>query len=333
MIRDDRGDKSKKTLEDLSATETLKFEVARGHGEWRFYAFGLHLGLANLLKNGLRLGMKKTIGKIAQPINSYTRFPEYFLMEKEICTRSNSLQKRRRLRILDIGSPKCFGLYLAYFLDLEVTMTDISHSNLDEYMVMWEAIQKQAKGRARFAIQDARALAYDDGEFDGVFSMSVLEHIEGHCGDSQGLQEMVRVLKPGGFISFSVPFGRTYAEQWRSGFVGAVRGVEQNKLYFFQRVYDQSALENRLLRCMQDIDLLSSYTVWRPSELPLRLYGRAGETLRGVLGVMNPCLSLWFNRSSEGILQNIPCEYGSVYSIADHYGDAILIGEKRSPEV
>lgn len=315
-----------------SADEIPTSKVARGHREWRFYSFGLYLGLANLLKNGFRLGMKKTIGKIAQPINSYTRFPEYFFMAQAICTRASASQKPRCLKILDIGSPKCFGLYLAYSLNVEITMTDISPSNLDEYMLMWESIRKQAKGSAQFALQDARALDYNDNQFDVVFSMSVLEHIEGPCGDSQGLREMVRVLRPGGLLSFSVPFGCTYVEQWRKGFVGAVLRTKQDDLYFFQRIYDRSTLEQRLLRSVQNVQLLSSHTVWRARTLPLRLYGKLGENLRALFGFMNPWLSLWLNRSAKGIVQDIPSAYGSGYSIADRYGDVVLVGEREYPE-
>src|SRR5690242_20298390 len=50
--------------------------------EPRYYFFGLKAGLRNLLQNGFALGAKRTLGKIAQPINWYTRFPEYYYFDR-----------------------------------------------------------------------------------------------------------------------------------------------------------------------------------------------------------------------------------------------------------
>jgi len=48
------------------------------HREARYYTFGLRAGVANFLSNRFLLGARKTIGKITQPINAYSRFPEYY---------------------------------------------------------------------------------------------------------------------------------------------------------------------------------------------------------------------------------------------------------------
>jgi len=77
-----------------------------------------------------------------------------------------------------------------------------------------------AKGELRFAAQDVRRLDYGDQEFDIVYSMSVIEHVEGQSGDSEAIREMVRVLRPGGLLLASVPFSSTYIEQHREGFAG-----------------------------------------------------------------------------------------------------------------
>ena len=49
----------------------------------------------------------------------------------------------------------------------------------------------------------ATALAFDDGSFDTVFSTQVLEHVDDH---QRAFAEINRVLKPGGYFIFSVPF-------------------------------------------------------------------------------------------------------------------------------
>src|ERR1051325_12248929 len=54
------------------------------HRELTYYFFGLRAGFANLFTNWFQLGFKKTAGKIMQPINSYTRFPEYYWFDAAI---------------------------------------------------------------------------------------------------------------------------------------------------------------------------------------------------------------------------------------------------------
>ena len=55
--------------------------------------------------------------------------------------------------------------------------------------------------RVEFRIVDARAMPFDDAQFDGVFSFGVLHHIPG--GWQQVIAETARVLKPGGWFVFT----------------------------------------------------------------------------------------------------------------------------------
>jgi SAM-dependent methyltransferase len=317
-------------LSPYAASTTVENHCARtSHfNEYEFYSFGLQIGLANLMRNGFRLGLKKTLGKIAQPINSYTRFPEYALMDEAI---RHFLQGRKGSEIpraLDVGSPKCFGLYLASKMYLEVELTDLSPLNVDEYKIIWEAIRKRAKGLCSFSIQDARALRYEANQFDAVYSMSVVEHIEGKAGDSEAINEMARVIKPGGLLLLSVPFGEKYVEQLRKGFVHAIEKTNDESLYFFQRIYDRSALEKRILSALTGLRARSAWTIWRKSNLPVRVFQRLGENLQGLFGFLNPWLSFWSNRCEAGIVQGSPGSYGQIHSSYDVCGDVVLIAEK-----
>ena len=296
--------------------------------EDKFYRFGLRLGVANFRKNRFSLGIRKTIGKLTQPINSYTRFPEYALMEESI--RSFCDASELPAEILDVGSPKCFGLFLASTQSCTVEMTDISPLNLDEYGTMWDSVRPQAKGHARFSLQDARGLTYKEDLFDIVYSMSVLEHVAGEVGDSAALSEMVRVLKPGGLLLFSVPFGSVYTEQWRNGFAGAVEERNDGTYHFFQRIYDSHSLKTRLLQTLRKVDICSTWTVWRRSNVLVRVLAHLGQNLRGALGILNPVLSSKLNYSAPGIMEEIPSHYSNVYSPRDLCGDVIIVGRKCS---
>jgi SAM-dependent methyltransferase len=297
--------------------------------ELRYYVFGLRAGVANLVANGWRLGLKKTVGKITQPINVPSRFPEYDRFASAIHDHLSRLSPERQVKILDVGSPKLLGLYLGHTTTADVTLTDISDLNVDEYRTMWRGLQPSARGRAGFSLQDARSLGLPAAEFDVVYSMSVVEHVEGEGGDSQAVSELIRVLKPSGLLVLSVPFGREYMEQQRIGFAGAARRTGDRHAYFFQRIYDPAAFRTRILAHANDLEQVTVTTVARRNGWLSRAFGSIGENLRGALGFMNPILSAALNTTRPGIDDGFEISYGPVHSARDVYGDLILVGRKR----
>jgi ubiquinone/menaquinone biosynthesis C-methylase UbiE len=298
------------------------------YDELKFYGFGVRAGLSNLVSNGLSLGGKKTIGKIAQPVNSYTRFPEYYYFEKAVRDYLSTLPLERKVRMLDVGSPKMLGLYLAFTTRCEVTLTDISELNVDEYRCMWRGLKPKAKGDADFLLQDARSLQFEDAEFDIVYSMSVIEHIEGDSGDSKTARELFRVLKPGGLLILSIPFGTKYIEQQRIGFSGAARRMANQQAYFFQRIYDLPVFESRILSQLRSLDQTSFVTIWRTHQWLTSSFGSLSENIRGLFGFCNPFLSALANRSEIGISNGFDVEYGVLHQAQDLYGDLIMTGRK-----
>jgi SAM-dependent methyltransferase len=306
------------------ASKTFRFDEAK------YYRFGLAMGIANVPRNGLRLGLKKTLGKVLQPINSYTRFPEYHFLE---CQMKRGLQDfpstDTPIRILDVGSPKCFGLYLAFYFNIEIHLTDIDAASVNEAEILWDAIKRRARGKALFSLQDARALKYSNQEFDIVYSMSVIEHVEGQAGDSKSMREMVRVLKPGGLLLVTVPVGQKYVEQERVGFQGAARTTGDRNRYFFQRIYTPLAAEERIIDAVPGTTLRNAVTVCRKRGIVSNLYRRLGTDVRGLLGCFNPILSAVLNDSRQGVCA-APGNYGSLHSGSDVYGDLMLAWEKKA---
>lgn len=302
------------------------------YDELRYYTFGLRAGTSNLFVNGFKLGLPKTIGKITQPINSYTRFPEYYFFDTAIRDYLRALPSDRPARILDVGSPKMLGLYLAFHSPVEVHLTDISELNVDEYRVIWRGLEPRAKGTSLFSIQDAQSLEYRESEFDIVYSMSVIEHIDGDSGDSQAIREFLRVLKPSGLLLLSVPFGNKYAQQQIRGVSGAVRKTNDSHTYFFQHIYDQAAFEERILKFAGDLANITLTAVWRRYRWVHRVLGSLGENVRGVLGFMNPLLSAAVNRSGAGMQDVFEVDYGTLHKARDLYGDLILTGRKKQSD-
>jgi SAM-dependent methyltransferase len=294
--------------------------------EGAYYRFGLLAGLSSFVRNGFAPGFRVAASAVLQPINSYTRFPEYYFMEREVAVLAESRSTDRPpLRVLDVGSPKLFGFILARRYGIDLTMTDINPSNLDPYIPMWNPLRRGALGRARFEIRDARRLSDPDGSFDFVYAMSVLEHVEGPQGDAAAVREMVRVLKPGGRLALSVPFGPVFQEQ-RTG---------RGELLFFQRVYDPYSIEKRLREPLRDlVDEESFRTIDRRPSFALRAYhglrGGLPESLMTALGFLNPLAGAAFNRDRRGMLEPRIVAYGRIHRFGDIYGDLIFTARKKT---
>jgi predicted SAM-dependent methyltransferase len=298
-----------------------------GYHEFKYYLFGLKVGVSNLLFNGFKIGIQKTIGKISHPINYYSRFPEYhyfnICIDKWIREHQN-----RTLKILDIGSPKLFGLYLAYTKPVTLILTDFHKRNIEEYIHLWNSIKRKAKGHIEFTTVDARSLCFNKESFDIVYAMSVIEHIEGKDGDSIALQELKRVLKRGGLLIVSIPFGDHYIEQKIETYSAYLTdGSDAGEDYsFFQRIYDMKSVGERILQSISahtELKLVS-----RRWHFILHLYMRAPSRLRAILGFLNPVMSKLFNVDNADFL-GPSSMYRLNHKVYDIYSDLILFYSKE----
>ena len=199
------------------------------------YLFGLGLGVRTL-PSDLMAGLKS----LALPVE-YVRCAEtrYILQHLDV---------QRGHRVLDIGSPKLLSLFLATRLQVEVHATDL----LDYFFATYARYSRVALGphqdRYHVASEDARNLRYPSAHFDRIFSVSAIEHIPDD-GDSRAMQEISRVLAPGGIACLTVPWRDTgYVEEFKHrGDPDAYWVDGAADRVFFQRAYDRDSLERRLV--------------------------------------------------------------------------------------
>lgn len=185
-----------------------------------------------------RVGLRRWAEMQLAPITSFTRLAEF-----EVAARC--LDLRPGLSLLDLASPKIFGLVLSHRFSLDAWLTDIWQDEVSAWRA-WAESAEWAGPKLRFEACDARRTGFPDKSFDRVVSLSVLEHIEGD-GDQKAMAEIARVLKPGGIAVVSVPFSRRFkTKMTRSRLYG--RRTPDKKERLFLRIYDQQTLEQRLLR-------------------------------------------------------------------------------------
>ncbi len=63
-----------------------------------------------------------------------------------------------------------------------------------------------SKDRLIFLKMDGRFLAFEDASFDVVYSLSSIEHFDGFRGARLAMDEMARVLKPGGMLALATEY-------------------------------------------------------------------------------------------------------------------------------
>jgi SAM-dependent methyltransferase len=205
------------------------------YSDWDVYRFGLRVGA-----RALRFAPRHAVKRLVLPVE-YIRCAEFrYVLEHLEVTAAH--------RVLDIGSPKLLGLFLAARVGAHVWATDL----VDDFFAPSAAYATSVLGRhhERYVIetQDAQALNYRDESFDRIFSVSVVEHIPGN-GDASAVREIARVLKPGGIVCLTVPWSdRGYVEELHapSPDVYWVKSQEPHKV-FYQRAYDHDSLHTRLL--------------------------------------------------------------------------------------
>lgn len=201
------------------------------------YFFGQRLGLKSCLKGHYDIGIKR----ILLPVN-YWRYPVFRYAEK-------FFKNGGPLSVLDIGSPKLLSVYLAAKYQHQVFATDIFDETI---FTMWQRYYEDFQNNGKHEhpryiaeLQDARNLKYDDNKFDVVFSVSVIEHIP-HDGDAEAMREIARVLKPGGIAIVEVPYALKAYDTFKDSKV--YEREFDGEPVFYQRHYDDQAVEHRLLR-------------------------------------------------------------------------------------
>jgi SAM-dependent methyltransferase len=147
-------------------------------------------------------------------------------------------------RCLDVSSPKLLASALAHEGRGDWTAIDL----LAQEIAIWRSLDSGLDLR----VADARALPFEDGSFDAIACVSVIEHVAGE-GDAGAMAEMWRVLRPGGVLHLTTNVAARAVEVRTARPVYATEPREDGPAAaggegaFFERRYTADTLRDRLL--------------------------------------------------------------------------------------
>ncbi len=108
--------------------------------------------------------------------------------------------------VIDVGCGAGRHSFEAFRRGADVVAFDQDAEELNDVDAILTAMQEQgeapAAARAEAVKGDALGLPYDDGTFDVVIASEILEHVP---QDDRAIDELTRVLKPGGRLAVTVP--------------------------------------------------------------------------------------------------------------------------------
>ncbi|TQL68537.1 methyltransferase family protein [Nocardioides albertanoniae] len=107
-------------------------------------------------------------------------------------------------RVLDMGAGGGRHAFEMYRRGADVIAFDQDADELAKVSEWFFAMRDEVPAGANAEIKegDALSLPFGDGEFDRIVAAEILEHIP---ADIQAIEELVRVLRPGGTLAVSVP--------------------------------------------------------------------------------------------------------------------------------
>jgi SAM-dependent methyltransferase len=189
--------------------------------------------------------LKKALRILINPIDAI-RDIEFTYLVKYLTSRGVYPKK-----VLDVSSP----FIMSYVLSEQSTVikTDINPAEK-------EMIKENAN--LCFKLEDATNLSFADNTFDLVYSISVIEHI--YQNYILAVQEMIRVVKPGGLLYLTFPVAGQHAEEWLDYKIYPEQHIKAGKA-FFQYRFDKDDLD-RLLAKLVDVELIDLAVYWEKTD-------------------------------------------------------------------
>lgn len=189
----------------------------------------IRFGLRALFAGDVRRGL----GLIADPMDSFRYFEVSFAVD--------AARRAPVERYLDVSSPRLIPLMILDDRpDLVADLLNPHASDLRETSEYAKSLGLLERCRlSDVLIEDAK---HEDGTFDLITSVSVVEHIP---QDSNAVAKLWRLLRPGGRLVITVPCAREACEEYSNLDEYSLLNPDGSGFVYWQRYYDESALAAR----------------------------------------------------------------------------------------
>lgn len=205
-----------------------------------FAIFGFNIGLKLLYKG-------KLVPRLLLNPVSIVRYFEFDFVNK-------NFQLHDGIKILDISSPYLFGFFQISKSNIIYNYINPDVSDLANVNSLSKKINKNLNYTTHQ--MNALKLTFPDEYFDRIISISVIEHIHDD-GDSAAIKEIWRVLKPEGLFILTLPVKKEFEIEYRDRDEYNLNFGKKFDKYFFQRIYDNQKIHERLLSSITNYEILS----------------------------------------------------------------------------
>ena len=291
----------------------------------QYYSFGKNLGKKCLKTSKKKLGLKRAYAKVFSPITDWSRFSEFFVVYQILDKNLSEGEK-----ILDLGSPKLFSIWLSTKKRLNIVSTDIWDFAVSEYSHFWEEIQNRTDSKMIFEQADLLNLKYKDQEFDGIFSISTIEHAYDENWMEIISKNFSRVLKNGKIAVISTPFGTKSVIQCKSH-VEYSPSLAKDHNNFFMRIINRNDLDKFINTAEKEgLNLEESYTVnLRTNKLGI-LIRRLPISFQVILGFLKPKIAIQNFSLNKDIHTAENERYDELWSPDLIHSDIVLVFRKKN---
>jgi hypothetical protein len=147
---------------------------------------------------------------------------------------------------LDISSPRLFSFFVSKNIaKTKITMLNPDSDDVEESLNILGILDLSNIIIKNIGIAELDKMKMLE-KFDAIWSISVIEHIEGSLNDSDAVRIMYQALRKKGRLILTIPVDRNFRIETSETKQYGTQPRMDDGTYYFQRIYDMESIKIRL---------------------------------------------------------------------------------------